>query len=174
MDPIIASFLEEQEAEAMALSRDSDLVDIIPVGERPYQFYEVRYFCKGLVRTDEGIVEAERFWLGIHFPLDYWQRVSTPEVVTWLGPVACYHPNLLFPFICVGALAPGTSLVEIVLQCFEIITYQKVTMREDDALNRQACAWARKNVSRFPIDDRPIMRRRLEYRVREAVTPEEQ
>jgi hypothetical protein len=47
-------------------------------------------------------------------------------------------------------------------------------MREDDALNRHACAWARKNASRFPIDDRPMMRRRLEYRIRDAGTPEEQ
>jgi hypothetical protein len=172
MDPILASFLEEQESDAAALSRDSDLVDIVPVGCRPYQLYVVRYSCTGLVRTNEGIVEANHFELGVRFPFDYWQRASMPEVLTWLGPANCYHPNLYFPIICMGHLDPGTPLAEIVLQCYEIITYQKATMKESDALNRDACAWARRNVERFPVDDRPMLRRRLEYRVEEPATPE--
>ena len=38
------------------------------------------------------------------------------------------------------------------------ISYENVTMREDDALNRPVCAWARRNRERFPIDSRPIKR----------------
>jgi hypothetical protein len=54
------------------------------------------------------------------------------------------------------------SLVDLLFQCFEVITYQKVTMREDDALNHAACAWAREHQQRFPIDRRPLKWRRPE------------
>ena len=50
-------------------------------------------------------------------------------------------------------------------QLFEIITYKRVTMREDDALNPVACAWARRNTHRFPIDPRPLKRRTVEFRL---------
>jgi hypothetical protein len=36
---------------------------------------------------------------------------------------------------------------------------EKVTMREDDALNRAACQWARQHPERFPVDRRPLKRR---------------
>jgi hypothetical protein len=78
-----------------------------------------------------------------------------------------FHPNISdkAPFICVGKLAPNTPLVDILYQCFEIITYNKVTMREDDALNTEACVWARENQHRFPIDRRPLKRRALDLEV---------
>ena len=34
-------------------------------------------------------------------------------------------------------------------------------MREDDALNREACAWARHHADRYPVDRRPLKRRTL-------------
>jgi hypothetical protein len=36
-----------------------------------------------------------------------------------------------------------------------------MTPREDDALNRAACQWARSNMHLFPIDSRPLKRRDL-------------
>jgi hypothetical protein len=62
----------------------------------------------------------------------------------------------MLPLICVGRLKPGTWLVDLLYQCYEIITYQKVTMREDDALNPLACVWSREHQQRFPIDRRPL------------------
>ena len=67
-----------------------------------------------------------------------------------------------------SGVRPGTPLVDLLYQCFEIITYTKVTMREDDALNRAACGWARENQDRFPIDPRPLKRRRLRVKTRDA------
>jgi hypothetical protein len=46
-----------------------------------------------------------------------------------------------------------------------ITSYQKVTMREDDALDRDACAWARRNQFRFPVDDRGMTRRAVGFAV---------
>lgn len=165
-DHIFASFLEVQEAEAADLASQSDLFDLIPVGTRPYQKFLVRYFCRGLVRTTTGVEEGNRWELGIYMTNEYLRRVNPSQVLTWLGPANSFHPNILAPYVCAGRITPGTSLVELIYQCFEIVTYQKVTMREDDALNPEACRWARNNLDRIPIDDRPIVRRSSGHRIR--------
>jgi hypothetical protein len=66
----------------------------------------------------------------------------------------------------VGRLVPGTSLVDLLYQVHEIVTYQKVTMREDDALNPAACGWARTHQHLFPIDRRPLRRRATTFQVK--------
>ena len=105
--------------------------------------------------------------VGIGFHDGYLRAADPCRVLTWLWPRNVFHPNISdrAPFICVGHLVPGTSLVDILYQCFEIITYHKVTMREDDALNKDACAWARQNQHRFPIDPRPLKRRSVDFHV---------
>ena len=59
------------------------------------------------------------------------------------------------------------SLVDILYQMFEIITYTKYTPREDDSLNKACCSWARDNQYRFPIDRRPLKRRPLSLEARQ-------
>jgi hypothetical protein len=110
------------------------------------------------VRRHEQILEADQFEIGIWFPSDYLRRAEPAQVLTWLGPRNVFHPNIShrLPFICVGKLAPGTALVDLLYQCFEIITWQKVTMREDDALNPGACGWAREHRAGLPVDRRPL------------------
>jgi len=54
---------------------------------------------------------------------------------------------------------PGTPLVNLLFDIYEIITYHRVTMDEPHALNHAACAWARLHVREFPIDPRPLRRR---------------
>ena len=158
-DAILGSFLAKQLEAGLALAESSDLLELLPLGPAPVQRYLVRLHCKGLVRGRSGaVVEADRFEVGIRFPLDYLRRAHPAEVFTWLSPFHAFHPNILAPFICVGRLAPGTSLVDLIYQVFEIVTYAKVTMREDDALNKDACAWARSHLARFPVDRRPLKR----------------
>jgi hypothetical protein len=164
-DAIMRNFLGRQREEALALSVASDLVTIAPL-ERPEggpadRFF-VRFACRGLVRTPDGlIVEAADFAVGIWFPENYLRTADPFRVLTWLGPRQVWHPNISdrAPAICVGRLAPGTSLVDLVYQCWEIITWNKVTMREDDALNLEACQWARSHLTRLPVDTRPLKRR---------------
>jgi hypothetical protein len=163
-DMVRETFLRRQFDEGMELARESDLLHLEPIGPFPHERYLAEFRCKGLIRTASGeIRESDRFAVGIWFPSDYLRRAEPWQVLTWLGPVNVYHPNIsdVGPFICVGRLVPNTSLVDLLYQCFEIITYKKVTMREDDALNRMACAWARENQHRFPIDPRPLKRRAL-------------
>jgi hypothetical protein len=164
-DKIFEAFLKRQYEEGMALARSSDLLDLFPMSDDPPDRYIAQFRCHGLVRSSDGdVVEADHFEVGIWFPSDYLRRAEPFQVLTWLGPCAVFHPNISdkAPFICVGKLAPNTALVDILYQCFEIITYNKVTMREDDALNAEACVWARENQQRFPIDRRPLKRRALD------------
>jgi ubiquitin-protein ligase len=86
-------------------------------------------------------------------------RVFTPRI---------WHPNVSadLPLICIGHLTPGTSLVDILYQVYDILTYQKYNPREDDCLNRGACSWAREREHQFPIDGRPLKRRSLQLEVK--------
>ncbi len=152
----------------MALAAASDLVSLVTIGEGPPDRYVAEFRCRGLVRgADTEVVEADRFAVGIWFPATYLRWAEPWQVLSWIGPRQVFHPNISdqSTYICVGRLVPGTPLVDLLYQCFEIITYKKVTMREDDALNHAACVWARENQSRFPIDPRPLKRRPLQLQV---------
>jgi len=167
-DKVLAAFLARQFEEGMALAAASDLLDLVPVDGEARQRYLADFRCTGLVQTDAGaIVEEDRFLLGIWFPDQYLRAADPFAVLTWLEPQRVYHPNIsqAAPFICIGRLAPATPLVDLLYRCFEIITYNRVTMREDDALNREACAWARQNQHRFPVDRRPLTRRHVDFDV---------
>jgi ubiquitin-protein ligase len=165
-DRIFESFLQRQYEEGMALAEGSDLLELFPAimeeGVAP-QDYLARFRCKGLVRAEGEVFEWDCFEVLIYFPSDYLRAPNAFQVLTWSYPAQVFHPNISdkSPFICVGRLAPGTTLVDILFQCWEIITYNKVTMREDDALNPEACIWARRNQHRFPVDRRPLKRRAL-------------
>ncbi len=160
-DKVLESFLVAQNREGLELADQSGLLDLYPQGIPPVQCWIARFRCKGLVTTPEGeVAEADDFAVGIYFPDDYLRRVNPAQVLTWLNPSRPHHPNIspseCWPVICVGRMWPGMGLVEILYQLFEIITYRKVTMNEQDALNRPACSWARKNTHLFPIDPRPL------------------
>ena len=168
-DRILAAFLKRQHDEGMALAEASDLLDLslfdpFRLGVRDQ--YIAHFSCTGLIKTPEAaVVEANHFTLGIWFPPSYLVRAESFVVVKWFEPWTVFHPNIRPPLMCVGRIVPGMPLVDLLYQCFEIITYNKVTMREDDALNREACAWARRNVERFPIDRRPLKRRALDLHI---------
>ncbi|MCR9096664.1 MAG: hypothetical protein NXI30_20770 [bacterium] len=154
MDEILNSFLKSQREEGLRLAAESDLLELIPADD---SCFVAIFSCKGLVRAAEGEVrERDHFEVGIRFPEDYLRYVDPSVVLTWLSPSEIWHPNIRAPFICLGHIAPGTPLVDLLHRCFEIITFDNVTMHEGDALNPHACAWARHNRERFPVDTRPI------------------
>ena len=73
------------------------------------------------------IVEAEKFVVGIFFPDDYSWRLKPDglKVVTLLSPPNIWHPNIRWPFMCLGNLRPGTDLVTLLFQTYEVLTWQK-------------------------------------------------
>lgn len=164
-DKIRDAFLERQLAEAQALNAESDLVAIAPFagdGWPPCR-YLVTYRCRGLVCHRGEVREAAHFEVGLWFPEDYLRRIEPQRTLHLFGPAETWHPNVRFPFICPGHVQAGTSLVDLVYQIFEILTYQKLATH--DALNGEAAAYAREHMERFPIDRRPLKRRRLRLTV---------
>jgi hypothetical protein len=171
-DAVLAAFLARQREEGLALAAASDLLELVPVDGTPCQRYLADFRCSGLAQSESGeIVEAGRFVLGIWFPDSYLREADPFRVLTCLEPRSTFHPNVSGPFVCVGRLAPGTPLVDLLYRCFEIITYRKVTMREEDALQPSACGWARQNQHRFPLDRRSLRRQVVELGIEIIETP---
>lgn len=168
-DRIFERFMQRQREEGEALAAASDLLEL---SEYPFSppTWVATFRCKGLVRLPDGVIEeADYFQAGIWFPPDYLRRIDPFEILRWFDPPNIWHPNVsdTLPLVCVGKLSPGTPLVDILYQLFEIITYTKYTPREDDSLNKACCSWARDNQHRFPVDRRPLKRRSLNLEVNE-------
>ena len=171
-DRVYTTFLAQQHDAAMALAEESDILDLVPHSGHPVARYVALFRCRGFALDRTGkVTEAERFAIGITFPPDYLEIARQEEILTVLSPDRTWHPNVSAkaPFMCANVRA-GTELVSLLYQIWEILTWNRVTMREDDALNSAACAWARHNPDRFPVDDRPLKRRAPSFRV-EIATP---
>lgn len=160
-DSIRASWLHRQYHEAMAFAQQSDVLSLAPVAGTPPCKYVARFQCQGLYKTDAGIDVIAEHLVGILFPEHYLRSSCDPgQVLTWLEPDTEFHPNIRPPYCCVGHIPPGMSLLSLLHQLYQMITWQRFTVREDDALNRHACSWARKHLDRFPIDTRRSMLQR--------------
>jgi hypothetical protein len=167
MDIPYRDFLAQQYREGRALAAESDVVALRPVAGDPPDKYIATFRTRGLVREADGqIREAEGFVVGIAFRSNYLAHVNPLELVTWLGPENVWHPNAgRGPFhfgpvlLCIGRIAPGTGLVTLLYQIHDVLRYANYTLVETDALNFEACQWARKNVHRFPISSEPLRRR---------------
>lgn len=172
MDRIFQSWLERQHADVLALAAASDRFAVLPLAEVPSQSYVVRFDCQTIVRQGNEV----KPWhggcvVGVRFPLDYLRVVPRPGwILSLLSPSNLYHPNVAPPSLCIGRIPPGTSLCELIYQVYEVLTFVKLTPREDDALNREACAWARGNMQRFPVDPRPLRRQSADFEI-DAITP---
>ncbi|MGH7560438.1 MAG: hypothetical protein ACRENB_05400 [Gemmatimonadales bacterium] len=159
VDRVYEGFLRRQLDEARELMDSSDRVHLEPLGSPWPDRYRVRFTCRGLVRAPDGAMrETERFEVGIRFPADYLRRADPVQVLTWLGPMNVYHPNIsdIAPVICIGPIKAGTPLVTLVERCYQVITYQKVTTALWNTLNPRAAVWAAAERDRFPVDPRPL------------------
>ncbi|MFN8644451.1 MAG: hypothetical protein U0802_23380 [Candidatus Binatia bacterium] len=159
MDAILHNFLSAELAAGLRLAEASDCLRLLPLGPEPVQRYLAHFDAATLVRDASGRVRAAQgFTVGLSFPSDYLRRADPFAVAAFLAPAEVFLPNVRPPFLCLGRIAPGTGLCDLLYQAFEIGTGAKVTMREDDALNAEACAWARRNLDRFPVDRRSLKR----------------
>src|SRR5262249_4898671 len=82
-----------------------------------------------------------------------------PTMVRVFQPLNVWHPNVLGALLCVGKMATGVQLKDLIHQIYEILTYQN--WASHDGLNLDAMQWARNNQAQFPIDRRPLKRRAL-------------
>ena len=157
-DQVFRAWLRHQYEAGMEFSALSDVVDLAPIdGDPPYK-YIVQLKCRGLAETDRGVEVIDRHLIGVRFPNDYLRVSCEPgRLLTWLEPANEFHPNIRPPFCCIGHIAPGMSLVSLMQQLSSMVTWQRFTPREDDALNGAACVWARQNIDALPVDRRRTM-----------------
>ena len=168
-DSIMKQFLEDQQQRGTALAADSDVLELVAIQDEqhaPPQRYIAKYNCKSVLCEDGQIHVAEsEFHVGISFGENHLRQVDPLRLVTWLGPGNIVHPNVRPPMLCVGRLHSGITLVDILYQVFEIITY--VNWSSHDLLHEPAAQWARNNQQLFPVD-RTALRRRKPRPIRKA------
>jgi len=172
-DKILEEFLARQYQEGMALGAESDILNLMPMNGPRSNRYIAEFFCRGLVQDDAGeVAEFNRFAVGIWFPDDYLRRLDMSLIVTYLGPAPRpFHPNIRGTLVCTH-ITPGTPLVDILYNCYELFTW-RLKNTSDEGLNHAASQWARhQDPSWFPIDRRPLRRRKLKLDVQPAA-PEE-
>ena len=165
-DNVLNGYLEQQFREATDLAAGSDCLELCPIEGRPPQRYIAQFSARGLVRPPQGEVdEYGEFHVGIWMPNDYLRRADTAQALTYLGPSPWpWHPNIRPPFICVH-LRPATPLVDLLYTCFELWTWT-LYYTGDGGLNPEASGWALSQPEeRFPVDRRPLKRRKLGLRV---------
>ena len=91
------------------------------------------------------------------------------EILSCLAPLNAFHPNIREHACCIGKVAAGTSLVELIYRTYAVVTWQEVMPNDLDALNPAACAFARNHPERIPVDDRPLKRRPASFQLGELV-----
>jgi hypothetical protein len=171
-DRVLDGFLSAQFEDATKFAASSDFITLVPVQGVPPCRYLARFTCRGLVRRNDRISIWEDFAVGFYFPNDYLARVNRWQVVSWLGPEDVWHSNIgrgpqreAGPMgICIGDIKPGTPLVDLIFRVADVIAWRVARVREDDALNWDACQWARQNPGAYPVDVRPLRRCAAELR----------
>lgn len=172
-DKVLQEFLKQQFQDGTALAADSDILKLQPLTGAASDRYIAEFNCHGLVQNEAGeIVEFNRFAVGIWFPEDYLRRVDLSVVVSYLGPSPRpWHPNIRPPFLCLH-ITPGTPLMDILYSCYELFTWRLLNTG-DEGLNHAASQWARhQDASWFPVDRRPLRRRKLRLEVSPAAAEE--
>lgn len=174
MDKVFETWLQRQHADALALGAASDVVSLAAeTGPSPPRRFIAHFDSPTMVRHDAEAMRANGFVVLFQFPPDYLRVVSDPaQVISLIGPRTLFHPNVAPPFICIGAMPPGTGLCELIYQVHEILTFHKFTPREDNALNRDACAWARHHMHLFPLSSAPLRRRDADFSIDDSAALE--
>ena len=177
MDRVLDTWLGRQYAEGMALCAASDVLALLPEpGRRPPQRFIARFSSPTMVRIGppgSPVTRWDGFAALFQFPSDYLRSApDAARIVSLLAPLHAFHPNVAPPFICIGRIVPGTGLCELIYRVHEIMTFRKVTPREDDALNPDACVWARNNAPLSLLSAAPLLRRPVAFSV-EQIHPQE-
>ena len=161
-DNILADWLTAAEPEISELCNASSRLEYraIPLDDGlPPRIFLIGMHCAQMVHTSGEVERVDgRAVISVQIPTDYLRRPFPypGQVLSLAEPLNCWHPNVRGPAICAGPIAPGTSIVELVMRCYELLTFNNFTPREDDCLNLMACRWARAHMSDFPLESRPL------------------
>ena len=137
-ETIFAEFLENSAREAQELAARSDVLGIFRLPVPGAGLFLARFALPYLVQLPDGAIGVSPgpLHVAIHFGPEYLQRVSPLEVVQ-VRELDLFHPNFLWPVLCVGAVRPGMSLTCLARHIFEILSYENYAT--DDGLHPEAC-----------------------------------
>ncbi len=153
MDAVLEAYLYDTHRRAMEFAAASDVIRLQAGPGNPPHVYLAHFDAPCYVFGPAGEVGLHQgFTLGISFPPDYLRATLVPaqNLLHFVDPREVWHSNIRWPFICIGHIAPGCDIVEILLRVYELATFQrKASPDEFDALNPDACRWARQH---WPVE----------------------
>lgn len=119
---------------------------VTPVGEEPYEKYNITYFVNGIYLLPDGrIVPLGRHEVEITLHADYPRYKPICKIMT---PI--WHPNFRDGQICIGDIwGAGESLSDIIVNIGDMIQYK--SWNSFSPLSSEAAQWAMENKHLFPI-----------------------
>jgi hypothetical protein len=165
MDHVFDAFCRAAAREAETLAAQSDVLAIVPLPPMPPSRFLLRFAIPYLRRRPDSTIEPAPgpILAGIRFPADYllgtdphlWMRVVSIETP------ALIHPNVREGVACLGAqFAPGTPFRVLVRAVYDLLTYQLMTLDEQNALDPEACRALRAAPDLFTHLSAPPLTRR--------------
>jgi len=121
----------------------------------PPDTYVLYYNLTTLVKTSTGIEQHTGVRAVLYCPVDY--PIDGVKVLIQ-SPENIFHPNIRYPHVCLSRWVPSQSLCEVVRRLAMLVTYQSYTMVEQESLDREACAFARRRQDTLPVDHRQLVR----------------
>jgi hypothetical protein len=139
MPTIFDDFLKHTHEEALALAAQSNVMKLSRLPLPGVGLWIAEFDIAYLRQRADGAIERAPgpVAVAIRFGPDYLRKVSPPTGVVQIREPDFFHPNIAWPVVCVGGLAPGTALAHVLRQVWEIITF--VNFATDDGLNPVAC-----------------------------------
>lgn len=119
---------------------------VTPIGEEPYEKYNITYFVNGIYLLPDGRIETlARHEVEINLHAEYPRykpicRIHTP----------IWHPNFRDGQICIGDIwGAGESLSDIIINIGDMIQYK--SWNSYSPLSADAAQWAMDNKHLFPV-----------------------
>jgi hypothetical protein len=161
-DDVTTDFLHNSRDEFVGRCRRGGLVEYADLGFRAPWLWRLTFHTRGLVRDPGGeVTPVDRHVVAVRFLPDYLSRANQFQMMALVEPRNAFHPNLAPPAICLQVL-PGQTLLEIAEGLHKLLSWRLRQLAENDALNRDACAWGRAHLDEVPVDSRPLFGRTLE------------
>ena len=141
-----------------ALVHRSEFIQIVTSEGEPPEKYLIRFTCRGVekIQPSGAPVYRESHEVQIYLHAEY--PLKQPQL-KWLTPI--FHPNIhMTGAVCIGAWWPAKTLDELLYTLGEMIQYKNYDPK--DPMNSKAAAWALKNKTLFPVDQRGLKGQSLE------------
>jgi hypothetical protein len=162
-DEVMEDFLLEGYLDLHQRCQRGGLLEFASLGVGVPWLFKLVFHTRGLVRTPAGEINpVDRHVVALRFLPDYLRRADRFAMLRLVEPTAAaFHPNIASSGAICVQIHPGESLTEICISLHDLFRWRLRQYDERDALNRDACAWGRANISQ-PIDDRPLFGRPLQ------------